>query len=487
MNNPIYSTTDSTDHKKLKRFPIPIIICSLLIVCLFPVKAITQDADFIFNEMRAIQEMNWEGIQNYTVTLSVRDAGGLETSVYYQRMDVDGQVTFREIPRPIYEREMSIKAGFPPPEDMAAGMAGALTMAAPYMSYPGLNMGQMIAFANAGAVAYDSISNGTAEAKDAVADMKLFAQRAQLVGTEQVVATSGENQSTREAYHIVADDLFDVAMDQSKDGGEFTLERIDLWVDTEQMVPLLLKMQGQMERDNTITPITISKIDLDYKKVGTLNESFTKIYRLSGIMQAMSKKEQKQMEEAKAQMEQMTEEQKAMMNKMMPGKMKQMEDMLNGGAIESIVDVASVAVNEGPPTSYGMGSLGMVPALTTIGESVNEDGVKVAELVISTGPGHPMEMVVGLIGNAPFPSETGSVLIVNASGHVADKSAPNGRENNIVGASGNIVISHRSETQMKGTYNASLQYEGGNYQISGNFDSGINRGSPVPAMFNLDN
>ncbi len=488
---------------KNPNYSIPAAICLLAIMLFFPYKVTSQDAEFIFNEMRAMQLMRWEGVRNYTITLSIRDAAGMETSTYHERMEEDGQVMFREVPRPLYEREMHMAAGFPPPEDIARELADGYELLGPVLAQNGYPMGGMMlqgaGFLRAAADATESISDGKEEARDELTDWEQFKARARMIGTEQVIALTEEKSNgqpiKREAYHIMADGLSDIAMDQTEDGGEFTLERVDLWVDAEQMVPLLLKMQGNMERDNTVTPLTISKLDLDYKHIGSLYESHTKVFRLSGMMKAMSPKEQRKMEKSMAELERakeqlanMTPEEKAMMEKMgMMGKMEQLEKMMGEDKIESIVDVTSIAINDGPPAPYGMGSVGMQPALTIAGEGVNENGELVAELVISVGPNHAMEMVVGLVGKALFPLEGGeSVLIVDASGHVVQ----NGKKVSIDGASGNIIVSHRSQTQIKGTYNATLQYDGGVIPINGNFNSGVPvgpdqppRGSPIPGWF----
>jgi len=486
---------------KNPNYSIPAIICSLAIVLLFPYNAASQDAEFIFNEMRAMQLMRWEGVQNYTITLSIRDAAGMETSIYHERMEEDGQVMFREVPRPLYEREMHMAAGFPPPEDMAKGLAYGYEMLGPVLAQNGYpTSGMMVegaGFLRAAATASDSMGDGKEEARDALADWEQFKTRARVVGTDEVVATSGSNPTMREAYHLVADDLFDVELEQPKDGGKFTLERIDYWVDSEQMVPLKLEMKGQMERDNEITPLTISKLDLDYHQDGPLYESHTKIYQLSGIMEAMSKKEKKEMEKAMAELERakeelanMTTEQKAMMEKFgMSGKMEQLEKMLEGDKIESIVDVTSIAINEGPPTPYGMGTANSETVLTYAGHIEGEGGIR-AELAI-TGTLNSMELSVGVIGNGPFPDATGNVNIVDGSGYVVR----GGSKVAIDGASGTITVLNQTDTHIAGTYDASLKYDGGVITISGNFDSGAPvgtgpdgltqgpRGSPLPAVF----
>ncbi len=480
---------------------IPVVICLLAVAFLQPEKAMSQDAAFIFNEIRNMQLMRWEGIQNYTETLSMRDAMGMQASIYYERMEVDGKSTFRVVPRAEYEREMHIAAGFPKPEEVATGMAQGLGMLSGLNSQ-GINMsaltGQIAGFFSVGAQAFQG-DDGRAEAADEIADMKAFAQRARMVGTEQVVATSEEksgSQIKHEAYHIMADELTDVQLDQPGDGGKFTLSRIDLWIDTQQMVPLMLEMEGEMEREGKVTPLIITKLDLDYKQVGPLYESHTKVHRLSGIYQAMSKKEQKEMEKAKAEFQQakkqlasLPPDQKAMVEKMMGDKMEKWVKMMEGDNIESIIDVVSIAINEGPPTTYGMGTANSEAVLTYAGHTEIDGSIR-AELVI-TGTLNSMELSVGVIGNGPFPDATGNVNIFNASGYVVRS----GKKVAIYGASGTITVLNQTDTHIAGTYDASLKYEGGVITISGEFDSGAPvgtgpdghtqgpRGSPLPSLF----
>jgi len=493
MKNPEYY------NKKIK-FSIPI-ICSLAIAWLFPTKAISQDAEFILDEVRNMQIMNWEGIQNYTVTLSMRDAMGMQAPTYYERMEVDGKPTFRVVPIAEYNRKMQIAAGFPKPEEVAAEMVQGLGMLSGLKSQ-GINMsaltGQIAGFFSAGAQAFQG-DDGRAEAADEIADMEVFAQRARMVGTEQVVATTEEksgSQIKHEAYHIMADDLTDVQLDQPGDGGKFTINRIDLWIDTQQMVPLMLKIAGEMERDGEVTPLIITKLDLDYKRVGSLYESHTKVHRLSGIYKAMSKKEQKEMEKAKAEFQQakkqlasLPPDQKAMVEKMIGDKMDQVMKMLEEDNIESIMDVVSIAINEGPPTTYGMGTANSEAVLTYAGHTDGDGGIR-AELVIR-GTLNSMELSVGVVGNGPFPDATGNVNIIDGSGYVVRS----GNKVTIYGASGTIIVLNQTDTHIAGTYDASLKYEGGVITINGEFDSGAPvgtgpdgrtqgpRGSPLPSLF----
>ena len=85
-------------------------------------------------------------------------------------------------------------------------------------------------------------------------------------------------------FILLADNLGDIKLEQPKDGGEFKLEKVHLWVDSEHYVPLRLLMEGTVEVDGKKTPISIEKLDLDYKQAGPLYESHQRVHKLSGLM-----------------------------------------------------------------------------------------------------------------------------------------------------------------------------------------------------------
>lgn len=459
-----------------------------------------QDAQSILKEMNKKQQERWIGIDDYTVTMSMQDAMGMQIPVYNEKITIEGSNTFRQIPQPIYERDMQIQAGFPPPEETSAQMAEALKIAAPHMNQGGpaaafqLDWDQMIAFAEAGAVAYDSISDGTAEASTDINNMKIMLEKASLAGVENVAATSSENGSaqSREAFHIIADDLTGIELEQNQDMGEFKMDKAHWWIDQEHYVPLAFKMEGRMEKDGELVPITIGGKNLDYKKVGSLYEPYTKIYQISGLMQGMSKKDQKEMEKAKAElaktkeeMAKMSPEQQAMMKKMMGNRLEEMEKMLEGGNFESKISVVNIAINEGPPTQYGLGSVDDQPALTQVIEEI-ADGSLTTQLDIRVGPlAEGGEVSIRLVGDSPVLMPGESISIKSAIGSLFYK----GNKVEVTGASGSITADYRSNTHIRGTYTVDLVFQGGTIPtISGTFKSPTPRGpgqapfgSPIPA------
>jgi len=467
------------------------------------------DAQTVLETVRAKQAERWATVDNYTVTLSVRDALGAQTPVYYEKMEVGGKPTFRRVSPTEYLRKLNEDAGYPPMtkeglEQYAQGL-GMLgdAMAAGGGDMPAMDLrgmtGDMSAFLGAGA-AYEE-NDGRADAADAVHDMAQFAQRARLEGTEPVQASGDDPGVTRDAYRIVADGLSDIELEQPEGDATFTLEKASLWIDTEQYVPLRLLMEGTMESKGKKTPITIERLDLDYKPVGPLYESHQQVFKLGGMMAGMSDKDRKDLEKAKKELEKakkqladMPESQRQMVMKMMGSKMKQFEEMASGGEITSITDVASIAINEGPPAPYGPGTLttggpaaaDYPGALTYAGD----DGH--AQLSIEARLPERAEASIGLLGAGPFP-KSGSVDIQSASGHVE---LEGGVSVSIEGGSGTITVTERSQTRIAGTFTAVLSGipSTGNgtdtiqFSASGTFDSGAPvgpyqapRGSPFPA------
>ncbi len=502
--NSIISLRSSLKKPKHSRLLLQLLTLfpPVLFLCLVTGEAlIAQDAQSILRMMYEKKQERLQDVEDYTITMSMDAAMGMQTAIYHEKITVDKTVTFRQIPKPIYERDMQIQAGFPPPEEVSAEMAKAMKIAAPHMNQGGpasmfqLDWDQMILFAEAGAVAYDSISDGTEEATINVQDMKMLMQKAKLVGKEQVVATSEMNNrpaQTREAFHIVADGLGDIALEQPEGGGEYQINSMSWWIDTKEYVPLAFQMDGEVENNGAVTPITIGGKNLDYRQVGPMYEAHTNIYQISGLMGGMSEKEKKKMEKAKADLakakadlEKMPADQQAMMKKMMGDKFTEMENMLQGDSFETRMKVESIAINEGPVAVYGLGSVDFQPALTIAMEGVSKDGSLVGQLDISVGPlAERGELKLLLEGDAPWPMPGETMLIKHVSGHlIHDKSMVD-----VTGASGSITVDYRSETHIRGTYTVDLKFAGGSLPtINGTFKSppplGPGQapiGSPIP-------
>jgi len=479
---------------------------ALLVVATVSVNA--SNAQTLLESARAMQAERWATVKNYTITTSFEAAQGLQTPVYYEKMEVDGQPAFRMVPPGEYYNAASENAGFPPAKEVAAGMVPGRGMLGDALAMGGGDMppmdvrdmtSKMAIFAGAAATAKQG--DGKAEAKDAVKDMAEFAKRARLEGIEKVRATSDAPGELKDAYLLVADDVSDIKLDQPKGEAKFTLSKVSLWLDKDHLVPLRLLMEGEVQSKGKNTPMQIEKRDLDYKQVGPLYESHHQVYRMAGMMEGMSEKEKKELEKAradfekaKAQLASMPPDQKAMVEKMMKGQMEKFEAMTSGEAITTTTDVKSIAINEGPPTPYGPGDLTVGgPAAATYPNAltlaIDEPN---AELAVVAMLPEFADATIGLFLVGPFP-ESGQVEIGGATGHAKIE----GKESvSIEEGSGVVTVTERSPTRIKGTFTALLTGydntkdtpEKVHFSAEGKFDSGAPasadqelRGSPIPA------
>lgn len=484
----------------MSRLSLPLAAVTLLL----PASALAaSNAASILESARAKQVARWATVRNYTITLQVKASGGLQTPIYYEKIQVGGQPTFRMVSPGEYSREASEKAGFPPGKDVMAGMAPGLDMLGDALATGGGDMppmdlrgmtGQMSLFAAAAATAPEN--DGRGDAKKGLDDFAAFVQRARLDGTERVQATSDTPGQMREAFRLVAKDLSDIELEQPKGDAKFKLDKATLWLDKEHLVPLRLLMEGQVEHQGKTTPLGIEKLDLDYKQVGPLYESHHQVYKLTGLMAGLSDKDRKKLEEAKvqmaqakAQLESMPPAQREMVEKMMKGQMEKFDAMASGDAFTSETEVVSIAINEGAPTPFGPGSLTVggpaaakyPNALTIAGDNPG------AELAVAARLPGSAEAILGLKSTAPFP-QSGSVAISGASGHVE---LEGGAKVSIEKGTGTITVTERTKTRIVGTFTATLTGNGASGRVdftaSGTFDTGAPvgplkelRGSPIP-------
>lgn len=272
----------------------------LLVSSLVPVPAFAADAQDIIDKVMELQEERREGVTRYIVE---QEAMGYVSKIAFERTTVTGpdgepMDTFRMIL----------------PDNMLRQGSGE----DPVMSQ-------------------DDFED---MAQEAVHSIAAFSESAVLVGTETVEG--------RKAYHLVADNLDRTrSFDENQ---EFTLQTINAWIDAEEYVPLKLIMDGTMDMDGTSRPVTIENIERDYRTVPNSNmyEPYQQVMRLTGEMADETKK---QMQEARAQLEEfdkqmaeMPESQRKMMMNMMGEQIEMMRTMAAGDGIEIVTNVRSITV-----------------------------------------------------------------------------------------------------------------------------------------------
>ncbi|MGI9039027.1 MAG: hypothetical protein ACR2GQ_09205 [Gemmatimonadota bacterium] len=480
---------------------------------LIPSPAAGQDAATILSTVEQMQAERYASVDHYWVSKAIEAAGGMRAPLYFEKFQAaDGGQYFRFVPPGEYNEKVMTDAGFPPmtPEDLDA-MAGGYDMVGGALSsggddmppMPGMGaiMGSGAMFLRAAADAKRNENDGRADAEAAADQMDEFARRARLEGRVSLdlkdVARGLESEAngadswvpdealrTRDAFLLVVDDMSGIDLEQPEEGGEFALSRASLWIDAEHYVPLRLLMEGEIENDGETTPFNIEKLNLDFRQIGPLYEPFLEVFRMSGIMSGLSEKDKKEMEKArkdlaaaKKQMEAMPASQRAMVEKMMRGQLEKAERMLAGDAIVTSIRTVALAVNEGPPTPYGSGTLSVGSASFPGALTVAYDKPEGGTLEVAAQNGSDRSSLV-LKSDAPFPGEGGSMTISGANGWAIY----GGMENvALTEGTGSISITERSETRIAGSFSASLTGTGpGDEPVtlnaSGTFDTGAPAG-----------
>lgn len=328
-----------------------------------------QDARRILLSAAARQEQRLSGVDNYTI---VQTVNGNAVPLHFEKIRVNGRTTFRSVPPSEWGKNDTTARA------MMTGMAvGTRMLAAGFrmegsLGGPASPMTDMVAgmldsmamFADFAAVAGDSVSDGRAEAAQAMDGMGQFVARAQLVGEEAV--------DGRPAYLVRATGLKDIAIAQAKGGPVFVLESASLWLDKGELVPLRLSMSGHTTADRKTTPVTIEQRSLDYRKFGPLCEPQRQVMRITGLMEAMTTdpRQQKDMERLRKESARMKAEMAAMEPKLaklspsqrrmvegqMATAMAQLEQMTGSGVLEMEVQRTVRDWNKGPPPGWGLPS-----------------------------------------------------------------------------------------------------------------------------------
>lgn len=172
----------------------------------------------------------------------------------------------------------------------------------------------MATFARASANA-EPMPDGRDAAAAQAAGLKMFAERAEYVGLEEVEG--------RQAYHLRATGLQDIPIDDAG-GDDVRLDNASLYVDPEEYVVVKMVMEMSAESDGQRVAMTIERLDQEYKKVGDLYLPHVQILRIGGLDEAMAE----QMQELQAQLEQLPPSMRGMIESQMKNAMNQYEAMI---------------------------------------------------------------------------------------------------------------------------------------------------------------
>jgi hypothetical protein len=333
-------------------------ITSILIALLLPVSAMAEDVHSILKKMQEKQIERWEGVNNYIVdqtTMGQRVTLGFEKTTV-QGPDGEMHPMFRPAAPGSSEFATQLSIGAATAESALAskeeemkaeGMPvdllrmGGRSEKDPcggeeaHMNFdPRCMMHNMAMFAAAGAKADDDVS-----AED-MSGMAKFAQRARLTGIVQVAG--------HDANHLIAEGLNQV---QRYDGQEFRTDSVEMWVDTQEYVPLKFRMTGEITAEGKTRPMVIEKIDSDWRTVpdSRMYESYKQVMRISNVMTPEQQKQvqeaQKQMADLDEQMASMPASQRETMMRMMGPQLDMIRKMANGDGLEITVDIHRILVN----------------------------------------------------------------------------------------------------------------------------------------------
>lgn len=131
----------------------------------------------------------------------------------------------------------------------------------------------------------------------------------------------------------------------------FTINSVDLWIDSEYLVDRKMRMEGVMTENGQSKDIFLEQEYLDYRNVpdSALYEPYRHVMRAGGMLteaqQAELAEAQEKLAEFEQEMANMPPEQRAMMERMMGGQMDQMRSMVNSGTFEFETITTNIEIN----------------------------------------------------------------------------------------------------------------------------------------------
>ncbi|UCF38870.1 MAG: hypothetical protein JSU96_08540 [Acidobacteriota bacterium] len=263
---------------------------------LLPVAAMAETAQIILENMRQRQQQRWAGVNTSSYVVDQTDLG--RSVLFYER--VNNQVGFRLVPPGEVQQRIETNMKLNPNAKAAISsgiLQGAfigekflaselpLPVFAKNLITNGVSaVGQFLLAANS------SSAHGRETRQDvqrAAANFAEFEKVARLAGVESL--------DGKEAFLLVADNL---DRTQITDDGKFTLNTVNMWVDTSDYVLLGLRMEGVMTSGKASRNVTILRRDYDHKETGSLYEPHRQTVAIRGILDEKQMKEiQKQIRE----------------------------------------------------------------------------------------------------------------------------------------------------------------------------------------------
>jgi len=274
-------------------------LLTLVVVACLPASTMAADAQSVIDKVLELQEERRAGVDRYVVEHKIM---GQVSKVVFERTTVTGPDG-----KPVETFSVVL------PDDFAAPDGESI-------------------------ITRDDFDDMAENGVHTIAD---FSDNAQLVGTESI--------DGNETYHLLATGL-DRTQEYSQ-GNSFTLQTVNVWVDSDKYVPLKMTMDGLMTTDGTPRPVTMEKLDQDYRDVPGSNmyESYKQIMLMNGVMTDAEREQMEQAREQLAEFEQqlleMPQSQRDMMMNMMGEQIEMMRKLAAGDGLEIITEVLSITVD----------------------------------------------------------------------------------------------------------------------------------------------
>jgi len=138
------------------------------------------------------------------------------------------------------------------------------------------------------------------------------------------------------------------------------IDDADLWIDSQECVPLRLTMAGTMTSEGQTRPVVLERISTDYRKVAgsKMYEPYRQVMRMKGVMTAEQEREmgqvQAQLADMEKQLAEMPPEQRNMVMQRMGPQLAAMKSLAAGNGFEFVIETHAILVN---PDSAALQSL----------------------------------------------------------------------------------------------------------------------------------
>ena len=264
---------------------------------LLPIPLQAQDAAQIMRRALEVQAERLAGIENLTI---IQEVMGMETSVYMEKREVDGTPVLFPVSVSVGGMTNQI------PEDMAQG-----DWASPFQ--------------------------------------EAWVDRVRIIGEETLDGV--------QVQVLAIDDFSDLEIPGMPGGGQegdFQPKMIKMWLDTDDFLTRKVEMSmSGRGPDGTVSDIHMELFMEDYREVEGYLHPFSTRTVTEGFMESADVDQaelRQQLDQMKAQLDNMPEAQRAMMEEILGAQIQQIESMLGGdGGMEMTITVKEIRVNSGSP------------------------------------------------------------------------------------------------------------------------------------------